>query len=103
MTSRAAAALLMLALTGCGGGGSSARRLFVTAGCGHCHALKDAHARGGIGPDFDASERLDRSQLLRAMVEGANGMPSYADRLTFEQRRALADYLLRVAWRRRPR
>ncbi len=98
MTSRGAAALIALALAGSGCGGTSARRLFMTAGCGHCHALNDAHARGGSGPDLDTSERLDRAQLLRAMVEGANGMPSYAHRLTVRQRRAMADYLLRVAW-----
>jgi mono/diheme cytochrome c family protein len=109
MIPRAAAALVVLALAGSGCGGTTARRtarppaarrLFVTAGCGHCHVLEDAHTRGGSGPDFDTSERLDRAQLLGAMVEGANGMPSYARRLTARQRRALADYLLRVAWGR---
>jgi mono/diheme cytochrome c family protein len=100
-------ALVVLALAGSGCGGTprtarpAARRLFVAAGCGHCHALRDAGTRGGTGPDFDTSERLDRAQLLAAMVEGANGMPSYAHRLTVRQRGALADYLLRVAWGRR--
>jgi mono/diheme cytochrome c family protein len=79
---------------------AAARRLFVKAGCGHCHALGDARTRGGAGPDFDASERLNRVQLRQGMVEGANGMLSYARRLTPTQRRALADYLLRVAWHR---
>jgi mono/diheme cytochrome c family protein len=96
-------ALVVLALAaGCGGtpgtAKPAARRLFVSAGCGHCHALRDAGTLGGAGPDFDTSERLDRPQLLAAMVEGANGMPSYAHRLTERQRGALADYLLRVAW-----
>ena len=96
------AGLVALALVGagCGGAHPDARGLFVGAGCGHCHALHDAHTRGGSGPDFDTSERLDRAQILRGMVEGANGMPSYAHRLTSRQREALAGYLLRVAWRR---
>lgn len=105
--------LIVLALAGaaCGAreparpwtAGLTPRRLFVTAGCGHCHALSDARTRGGAGPDFDTSERLDRSELLRGMVEGANGMPSYRHRLTAAQRAALAEYLLRVGGGRPPR
>jgi mono/diheme cytochrome c family protein len=101
---RAAAAIaVVLAVAGCGGGGrpaDAARQLFVSAGCGDCHTLADARTRGTSGPTFDTRERLDRPQLLQAMVEGANGMPSYADRLTAQQRARLADYLLRVAWGR---
>jgi mono/diheme cytochrome c family protein len=97
------AGLVALALAGAACGGAHApagRRLFVSAGCGHCHALRDAGTRGGAGPDFDTSERLDRAQILQGMVEGANGMPSYAHRLTVREREALAGYLLRVGWRR---
>lgn len=102
-----AAALIALAFAGSGCAGrttspdAAARRLFVKAGCGDCHALADAGTRGGVGPDFDTSERLDRTQLLRSMLEGANGMPSYAHRLSAGQRGALADYLLRFGWAHR--
>jgi mono/diheme cytochrome c family protein len=99
--------LIALALAGSACGATharatagAARHLFVKAGCGHCHALSDARTRGGAGPDFDTSERLNRAQLLQGMVEGANGMPSYAHRLTKTQRRMLAEYLLRVGWSR---
>jgi mono/diheme cytochrome c family protein len=106
---RVALLVLALASAACGTGRTreqarpagapvAPRRLFVKAGCGDCHGLSDARTRGGAGPDFDTSERLDRVQLLRGLVEGANGMPSYAHRLTDRQRGALADYLLRVAW-----
>ncbi|WP_187368900.1 c-type cytochrome [Baekduia soli] len=81
------------------GGLTAGRRLYVAAGCGRCHALRDAGARGGSGPDFDTSERLDRAGILAGLVEGANGMPSYADRLPSARRELLADYLLAVAWR----
>lgn len=101
-----AVALAPVGLAACGGGSGAAppapppagRRLFVAQRCGDCHALADAHARGGAGPDLDTSERLDRAQVLRALVEGANGMPSYAGRLTRAQRERLAGYLLAVAW-----
>jgi len=97
------------AAAGCGGQHpkpldvSGARRLYVHSGCGECHALADAHAHGQIGPDFDTSERLNREQIRRGLVEGANGMPSYADELSRAQRDSLTDYLLRVAWKHSPR
>jgi mono/diheme cytochrome c family protein len=105
-----AALVLAAAATGCGGSHpepkpldmAAARRLYLHTGCGECHALADAHARGQIGPDFDTSERLDHAQILQGLVEGANGMPSYAGRLSRAQRELLAAYLLRVAWKRSP-
>jgi mono/diheme cytochrome c family protein len=97
-------AALALACAGCGAHRASVdvsagRRLFRAAGCGACHALHDARTRGVTGPDFDTSERLDRAQILSGLVEGANGMPSYAD-LGRRERRLLTDYLLAVGWRR---
>src|SRR4051812_25397377 len=101
---RAAIAVAALALAGCGGAPAprpaDGRRLFIDTGCGGCHTLTDARTHGAIGPNFNTSERLNRPQLLQGMVEGANGMPSYAHRLSDRQREAIADYLLRVAWKR---
>jgi mono/diheme cytochrome c family protein len=99
---------LAAAAAGCGGAHpkpldvAAARRLYVHSGCGECHALADAHARGGSGPDFDTSERLNRAQIRQGLVEGANGMPSYAHELSPAQRALLTDYLLRMAWTRSP-
>ena len=78
------------------------RRLFVEQRCGSCHALAAVRARGGSGPDFDTSERLDRAQILASLSEGANGMPSYAGRLSIEQRRAVTGFLY-VSTHRGPR
>lgn len=70
------------------------RDLFAREHCGDCHALAAVGARGlGGGPDFDTSERLNRAQLRAALVEGANGMPSYAGRLAPRQLDALAAFL----------
>ncbi|UTI62688.1 cytochrome c [Paraconexibacter antarcticus] len=96
-----AAALLGLAaplIAGCGARSGpppldAGRHLFLTQRCGSCHALAAAHTRGGPGPDLDTSERLDLAQLRDALVEGANGMPSYADRLTPRQLDVLAAFL----------
>jgi len=53
------AALLSLALTGCGTGGytsagsqGAGKKLFITA-CGGCHTLADAGTAGTIGPNLD--------------------------------------------------
>ena len=102
MIPRAAIALVLtLAVAGCGGAtGHPGRRLFVSSRCGECHTLADAGTRGGVGPDFDTSERLDRRQLMTALVAGVNGMPSYRRALSRRQRALLADYLLAVAWKR---
>jgi len=55
----ACAALLLLALTGCGTGGytsegsqGAGKQLFVRA-CGGCHTLADAGTAGTIGPNLD--------------------------------------------------
>ena len=70
------------------------RELFAREHCGDCHALAAVGARGrGGGPDFDTSERLSRAQLRAALLEGANGMPSYAGRLAPRQLDALAAFL----------
>lgn len=116
---RAVLAALAAALAACGSGAGGApaspsrppmrvapvaagRILFVRERCGDCHALAAVGARGaGGGPDFDTSEQLTRAQLRAALVEGANGMPSYAGRLSPRQLDALAAFLFAAT--RRPR
>ena len=106
MTALRAIGLVLLALTlaGCGAAprpaapaaaANDGRRLYVSSGCGRCHALAAAGARGGSGPDFDTSERLGLGQLRAALVEGLNGMPSYAGRLTPRQLDAVAAFVYR--------
>jgi mono/diheme cytochrome c family protein len=100
LTRAAACAAGCLAVAGCGKGGTAAapdraagRRLFVAQRCGSCHALRAVGARGRIGPDLDTSERLSLAQVRASLVEGANGMPSYAGRLSPRQLDDLAAFL----------
>lgn len=84
--------------TGCGAGQPGARALpgravFLRAGCGSCHTFSAAGTRGRSGPDFDTSERLSRAQLRVSLIEGANGMPSYAGRLSSRDFNAVVDFL----------
>jgi mono/diheme cytochrome c family protein len=74
---------------------ATGRALFVKERCGGCHALRAVGAKGGQGPSFDARrERLSRAQLRRALAEGANGMPSYARRLSPRQLDQLTAFLM---------
>src|SRR5437588_7860545 len=100
----------MVAVSGCGGGHGDrresalyreGRQVFATAGCGHCHALAAAHARGGVGPDFDTSERLSRVQIRDQLDLGVAGMPSYRGRLTARQEDAVTEFLYEATHARR--
>jgi mono/diheme cytochrome c family protein len=77
------------------------RSIFVRAGCGACHTVASAHTSGQIGPDFDTSEQLNRSQILTEIDAGANGMPSFQDRLTPRQKRAVIEFIFQTMHTRR--
>ena len=108
--SAATIAVTGLLIAGCGGGATStatssprprprpaapapaprsAAARFVADGCGACHALRAAGARGRTGPDFDTSEVLTRAQIRTGILEGANGMPSYRGRISDRELRRL--------------
>jgi mono/diheme cytochrome c family protein len=65
------AGLILVVASGCGTGGVSeggnanqGKKLFLSEGrCGQCHTLKDAGARGEIGPNLD-------SAFMRSKEEG---------------------------------
>ncbi len=61
------------------------RRVFLSAGCGSCHAVASVHTQGQEGPDFDTSEPLTRAQIRIRLNLGEGGMPSFCDRLTPQQ------------------
>ena len=100
---RAAFAVALAAVatgaSGCGADGeptADGKAVFAKAGCGQCHALKDADAVGTIGPD------LDRFQPNKPKVEMfvRNGvppqMPSFEGQLTDDEIEAVADYVSEV-------
>jgi mono/diheme cytochrome c family protein len=105
-------AMALAAAAGCGAGGShrepsasqlraEGRQVFVAARCGSCHGLAAVGARGGFGPDFDTSERLDRAQIRAALLSGVGGMPSYARTLTPRQQEAVVEFLYGATHRAR--
>jgi cbb3-type cytochrome c oxidase subunit III len=82
------------------GGGEAAppsdpKDLFVQQ-CAGCHVLADAGTTGTVGPNLDeAQPGLERA--IAQITDGGGGMPAFGGRLSEEQIRALAEYLVRVA------
>jgi mono/diheme cytochrome c family protein len=75
---------------------SAGRHVFETAGCGNCHTLRAAHARGQIGPNLDDARPV--YGLVRSFVENGSGvMPSFADKLSKQQIRDVAAFVARRA------
>jgi mono/diheme cytochrome c family protein len=71
-----------------------------SASCGSCHALEDAGTSGTLGPDLDdAKPSLEHA--VEQITEGGSGMPAFKDRLTEEQIRALAEYVVEATKARR--
>lgn len=96
------------AIAGCGGHHTrkpdpvaQGRRLFVTEGCGACHAAAAAHTHGRIGPSFDTSEPLTRAQIRRQLGVGEGGMPSFRGRLTRAREDALVEFVFQTVHRSR--
>jgi sulfite dehydrogenase len=67
-------------------------QVFATSGCGDCHTLAAANANGQIGPNLDVL-RPTAEQVRAKVEEGGGVMPSFRDKLSAEQIRAVADYV----------
>jgi len=108
----AACLALALALAGCGSGGSgsgasshllsaaplkpaelAAGRAIFRDRCARCHTLADAGAHGTRGPNLDQI-RLPAFAVSQQIKLGGGGMPAYAGRLSDEQIRQVAGYVV---------
>jgi mono/diheme cytochrome c family protein len=70
------------------------------ASCGSCHALGDAGTTGTVGPNLDDTKpQLEES--IEQIAKGGGGMPAFEGRLTDEQIRALAEYVVEATQARR--
>jgi mono/diheme cytochrome c family protein len=90
--------------TGARGDGFRGARVFVDAGCADCHTLASAGALGTGGPNLDlhfAGHRHSFGYVVAQVSNGGNGMPAYRDRLTDQQIRDVATFVLDVAGRSR--
>ncbi len=74
--------------SGCSGSKSAANspgaKVFASAGCGGCHTLEAANAKGQIGPNLDELKPNETTVAHQVRV-GGNGMPSFRHRLRVGQ------------------
>lgn len=78
-----------------GGSDSNDPKTLFTSSCGSCHALADAGTSGAIGPNLDQA-KPNFKNAYGQIKNGGGGMPAFGDRLTDDQVRALAQYVVRV-------
>ena len=91
MKLRAATAILVVVLPLAAGCGSSEKaasspgaKVFASSGCGDCHTLKAADAKGQIGPNLDEL-KPDETTVEHQVRVGGNGMPSFGKELSSRQ------------------
>jgi len=99
MKLRATTALLFTILplaAACGGSGGGASspggNVFASAGCGNCHTLKAADAKGEVGPNLDEL-KPDETSVERQVRNGGNGMPSFEDKLSAKEISLVAGFV----------
>jgi mono/diheme cytochrome c family protein len=75
---------------------AAGRNVFVQAGCGACHTLRDAGSTGTFAPNLD---RLRPTVVhVKEFVSGGGvGMPSFTGLLTDGEIQAVSEYVHTVA------
>jgi plastocyanin len=63
---------------------SAGKKVFVSTGCGACHAMKAAGTTGTLGPNLDKS-KASRSTIENVITKGKGTMPAYKAQLTSKQ------------------
>lgn len=92
------AGVLAVALSGCLGGDDRSeelqrgKQLFAEVGCGDCHTLGEAGAKGKVGPSLDAV-RPDVTDVQKQVTGGGPGMPAFGKRLSSEEIASIARYV----------
>jgi len=64
------------------GNATAGKAAFTTAGCGACHALKAAKAKGAIGPSLD-TETLTEAKIITQITNGGYGVMGAAAKKTY--------------------
>lgn len=71
------------------------KELFVQ-NCGSCHVLADAGTEGAVGPSLDEAQ-LSLGAAIEQITNGGGGMPAFEGRLTQEQIRVIAEYVVEAS------
>ena len=74
------------------------KKLFTTVvpACAVCHTLKDAGAKGAVGPVLDEL-KPNAARVAKTVRDGLGIMPSFGETLSEEQIAALALYVSRAS------
>jgi mono/diheme cytochrome c family protein len=84
------------------GDGFRGARVFVRAGCADCHTLATAGAGGTRGPNLDRHFKGHAHSfefLVAQISNGGNGMPAFRNRLSEQEIRDVATFVVNVAGR----
>jgi mono/diheme cytochrome c family protein len=78
------------------GNATAGKTVFSKAGCGKCHSLQAANARGTTGPNLD-TDQPDFTKVVECVTTGPGDMPSFAGRLSNAEIRNVAKFVAVVA------
>lgn len=76
-----------------GGNPEAGEGVFASAGCGGCHTLEEAGTSGTVGPNLDEAQP-DFELAVDRVTNGRGAMPSFSDRLSEQQIRDVAAYVV---------
>jgi mono/diheme cytochrome c family protein len=85
--------------TGAEGGAQQAAaqgKAVFTKNCAGCHTLKDAGAKGNVGPNLD-DLKPDAATVQRQVENGGGGMPAFKSILQDAEIKAVSQYVASVA------
>ena len=73
-------------------GGGDGKSIFTSAGCAGCHTFSAARSTGTIGPNLDEA-KPPFELVIERVTNGKGAMPSFRDRLSEDQIRAVAEFV----------
>ncbi|MDX6476587.1 MAG: quinohemoprotein ethanol dehydrogenase [Gaiellaceae bacterium] len=77
------------------GDATAGKQVFQTAGCAGCHTLKDAGAKGNVGPNLDQA-KPPLSLAVTRVTKGAGAMPPFKGQLSDKQIADVTAYVVKA-------
>ena len=75
------------------GGVAAGKQVFLSAGCGACHTLAAAGARGTVGPNLD-QKKPALALVVQRVTNGKRAMPPFKGQLTPQQIKDVAAFVV---------
>jgi mono/diheme cytochrome c family protein len=76
------------------GNPANGKKLFASSGCGACHTLKAAGAKGSVGPNLDKVKPA-LAKTVKQITSGGEAMPSFKSRLKASQIKDVAAFVFK--------